>query len=217
MHRLIIVGAGGFGREVLIYAQEISAKVGNFAVGGFLDSNPHALDGFDIGAHILGDERNFAFGPNDRFVIATGDPELRARIYTVLADRGAQFMTLVHPMSWIASTARIGPGTIVAPFSSVNSNATVGENVAINCNVGIGHDTNVGAHSAISPFAVITGSAVLGEKSFLGSSCVIAPRKVLGRQTTISAGSVVFKNVPDNALARGNPATIELNWRKPDN
>lgn len=214
MTRLFIVGAGGFGREVLLYAREVIARNNDFEIGGFLDSNPHALKGFETGTKILGDERSWNIEPQDRFVIATGDPELRARLHTDLVRRSAQFMTIIHPLAWIAPSAKIGLGTIVGAFATVNADATVGENVVIQGYAGIGHDAQVGAHSAICSFTLIAGAAEIGERAFIAPSCVVTPKKVVGRQATVSAGSVIHKSVPDNALAVGNPAVIHKNWRK---
>jgi sugar O-acyltransferase (sialic acid O-acetyltransferase NeuD family) len=215
MKRLLIVGAGGFGRELMSYAREVSERDG-FTVGGFLDPDPKALDGFDCDARILGDEREWAVEADDRFLIAVGDPEQRARIHDALVRRSAQFHTLIHPMAWKAPTARLGPGTIMAPFSSVTADAVVGMNVLLNISVCIGHNATVGDHSVISPLTIVTGACTIGDKAFIASSCVIAPKRVLGKRSTISAGAVVFRNVPENALARGNPAVSQLNWRKPE-
>jgi sugar O-acyltransferase (sialic acid O-acetyltransferase NeuD family) len=216
MYRLLIVGAGGFGREVLLYAKEIQKRDGNFDVGGFLDRDKAALSGFDIDTPIVGDELSWPVAENDRFVIATGNPELRGRLYGALVGRGAKFMNIIHPLAWIAPNATLGDGIIAAPFATINANAKLEDNVAINSHVGIGHDTRIGRHSAISPFTVVAGAAVVGEKVFIGSSCVVAPRKEVGRRATIAAGSVVHKNVPDNAFATGNPAAIHRNWRASD-
>ena len=216
MYRLLIVCAGGFGREVLLYAKEIRNRGENFDIGGFLDRDRAALNGFDVDTPIVGDESSWPIAENDRFVIATGNPELRGRLYDALIARGAKFTNIIHPLSWIAPSAILGNGIIAAPFATINADAKLEDNVAINSHVGIGHDTRIGRHSAISPFTVVAGAAVVGEKVFIGSSCVIAPKKTVGRQATIAAGSVVHKNVPDNAFATGNPATIHRNWRKPD-
>ncbi len=213
MVRLLIVGAGGFGREVLLYAKEMNLAGAPIDIGGFLDRNAAALNSFEADAKVLGDERGWTVDPQDRFVIAMGDPELRASLYGSLREHGAQFMNIIHPQAWIAPSAKLEAGIIVGPFASINADARVCENVAINSHVGVGHDTRIGRHSVISPFTIIAGGATVGENVFVGSSCVIAPKKALGNRATIAAGSVVYKMIPDNAMATGNPAVIHRNWR----
>ena len=55
MKRLIIIGAGSFGREILEYAIAIvEAGKNEWEIGGFLDDNLHALDEYDVKYPILG-------------------------------------------------------------------------------------------------------------------------------------------------------------------
>ena len=42
----------------------------------------------------------------------------------------------------------------------------------------------------------------------VGAGAVVLPRLRIGSNTTVGAGSVVTKNLPDGVVAYGNPAKI---------
>ncbi|MEW6470155.1 MAG: acyltransferase [Bacteroidota bacterium] len=56
----------------------------------------------------------------------------------------------------------------------------------------------------------------IGEYTFIGTSAVILPGVTIGKGCIIGAGSVVAKDVPDFAIAAGNPAQVIGDTRKTD-
>ena len=52
MKHLVIVGAGGFGREMFGAAREAIGFGNEFDIKGFLDAKPTALDGFARGGRL---------------------------------------------------------------------------------------------------------------------------------------------------------------------
>ena len=61
MKDLIIVCAGGFGREVYYMAKQI----GKWNIKGFIDDNIHALDGVNIALPIIGTIKNWVPSENE--------------------------------------------------------------------------------------------------------------------------------------------------------
>lgn len=47
--------------------------------------------------------------------------------------------------------------------------------------------------------------------AWIGAGAVILPGVTVGRNSIVGAGSVVTKDVPDNAIAAGNPARVKRN------
>jgi sugar O-acyltransferase (sialic acid O-acetyltransferase NeuD family) len=198
---LIIVGAGGFGREVLQYA--LDAKL---SVKGFLDINSNALDGFPVEHQILGSPVEYVFESTDRFVLAIGDPAIKQKLAKLLETRGAQFVSVIHPLAYVAPSARLHLGCVVAPFAFLAPSTVLEEHVSINTYASAGHDARIGAFSTLSPYSVINGFVTLGQGVLLATHAVVVLGKTVGKWSKVSAGSVALQHVPEYALAVGNPA-----------
>lgn len=197
--RILIVGAGGFGREVANYAQDAG-----LVVEGFLDDHATGLVG---GIQVLGRiEDAGTWSSRAGHVIAVGDAVSRQRLAGRVAAAGGQLATVVHPTAYVARDAALGDGVILCPFALVGTNATIGDNVAINTYASVGHDATIGAHCVFSPYSVVNGAVVLEEAVFLGTHATVVPGRRVGRRTKIAAGGFVTRDVGPGFLVSGNPA-----------
>lgn len=205
---LIIVGMGGLGREVLQYAQDVAAGSNALTVKGFLDDDPDGLSyqGYALSVPFLGDTNSYKIQENDRFLLAVAEPNIRKTLVERLELRGAEFATLVHPLAYVAPSAKIAKGCIVSPFATVATFSVLAEHVVLGFYAHVGHDAVVGKYGILSPYAAVNGSSVLEERVFLGTHAVVTPERTLGQNVQVSAGSVVYSNVVANRLAVGNPA-----------
>ena len=204
MKRLIVVTAGGFGREVEAYARDAG-----FEVAGFLhdtDRYPGSLDGLGLEDRVLGPVEGYE--PRDDEVLAIGLGDIAPRLATAeaLLARGARLATVVHPTAWVADTAILEPGVVIAPFAFVGPHARVGELSVLNTYASVGHDSVVGRCCVLAPYAVTNGRVTLQDEVFLATHATVTPRRTVGRRSVVSAGSVVLRDVPARSLAAGNPA-----------
>jgi sugar O-acyltransferase (sialic acid O-acetyltransferase NeuD family) len=210
---LYIAGAGGLGREVAAYALEIIAA-GRAAgrlpavLGGFLDDTGADPAAFGCPLPVVATIDGWRPGPEDRVVVAVGDPAGRRQVALRLAALGARFATLVHPSAWVAANARLGEGCIVAPLAAVAPHAEIGCHALINVHAGVGHDVRLGAWSVLAPHAVLNGFVSAGEGVLVGSAAVVTARLTLGAGARVAAGSVLYGDVPAGATAHGNPARV---------
>lgn len=206
MTDIVIVGAGGFGREVLQYVNDTFAIGTTHSVKGFLDDAAISIEPASLNQKILGTINDYQPAETDRFVIAVGKPELRLQLAARLAARGAQFLSVIHPLAYVAGSASLGTGCVVSPFATVGANATLGDHVVLTYYSSVGHDATVGACSALSPYSVANGGSYLGEAAFLGTHATVNPLKRVGDSARVAAGSIVYRDVPPHMLALGNPA-----------
>lgn len=204
-HNVVVVGAGGFGREVVQYVRD-TLPVQRYTLAGFLDDSPDPQRLEVLGLPYLGRLDGFRPTEDDRVVMAIGEPRVRLQAARVMATRGARFLTLIHPKAYVASSALIGEGCIVAPFACVGAGAVLGEQVQLHYCASAAHDTVIGDGSALSPYAAVNGGAVLEACVFLGTHATVNPLKRVGAYARVSAGSVVYRDVPSGALVFGNPA-----------
>lgn len=208
----MIVGAGGFGREVLQYALDAFRHASDVQVKGFLDDAPPELASYGLSYPVLGDTATYRPGADERFVIAVGDPELRARLAIRLSERGARFHSIVHPSAYVSPVATVGAGCIVAPFATIGAHARLGDHSVLTFYASIGHDASVGRYCALSPHSVTNGGSVIGDRAFLGAHAVVNPMQTVGDGAKVAAGAVVYRAVPAGVLAAGNPARSRPTW-----
>lgn len=205
---LFIIGAGGFGLEVAAYAADIlKADHASFSIIGFLDDlkelgQTHA--GYPIVGRVTGDVQR-----NAHYVIALGSPEMRREVAEKYEKNNARFITLIHPRSYVADSAALGAGTIVAPFAFVGPEAEIGEHCLLNVHSCAAHESIMGNFSTLSPYASLHGSASLGAGGFIGAHADVTAGVGIGIGTKVAAGSVVYNDVPSDKLAMGNPARFK--------
>jgi sugar O-acyltransferase (sialic acid O-acetyltransferase NeuD family) len=206
MKRLIIIGAGGFGREVLSWAIDIEPTQQDWRLYGFLDENSTALKNYSLPYAIFGSPSTYDPTENDVFVCAIGDPKKKLSICKKLKDRGAKFTNLVHNSAIIGNGNKIGLGCILCPRSTITTNVVLGDFITINVNSGIGHDAVINDGVTISAQCDITGNTFLGEGVFIGSNAVILPSVKVGSYAVVGAGSMVLRKVDPGTTVMGNPA-----------
>lgn len=210
--RLLIIGAGGFGREVLWTAQVIPSETRDWEVGGFLDDNPEAaqqqLQQRGIQVPVLGPVSEYQPRRGDCFVCAVASPEQRLRLCAMLMERGAEFVRLIHPTALVAPSARLGVGVILQAYSLVSTNASVGDFVILNTFSEIGHDAVVEEGCTLSSHCDVTGNVRLERGVFLGSHASILPGVTVGEFAKVGAGSVVARRVLPRQTVMGVPAKV---------
>jgi len=204
MKDLIIVGAGGFGREVLAWARE---SAGEWLVKGFLDDNPRALDGFggDL-PPILGAVAVYRPRPRDVFVCAMGQIESKRRCVGLVRANGGVFTNVIHATAVHSRRARLGMGVILCPYSIVSPDVELGDFVTVNLHSTVSHDSVVGRWSQLHCHVDITGGVTLGEGVLVGSHASVLPRLKVGAGAVVGAGSIVVRDVAPGVTVFGVPA-----------
>ena len=200
LQRLLIVGAGGFGREVHSWLMHIPPENRNWYFGGFLDDKKR-------GDHIVSTIYDYKSQNDDVLCCGMGDPKTKKKVYLDLLDKNCNFYTLIHPSVIIGDNVQLGKGCILCPNVVITCNVNIGDFTTINVSSSVGHDASIGRWSTISGHCDITGFASLEEGVFLGSGARIIPEVQIGAFSKIGAGSVVTRKVEANKFFFGNPAT----------
>lgn len=206
MKDLLIVGAGGFGRELLQWSKEINARTPRWNIRGFLDDNLQALNGYECDYEIVGKISEWQPHENEEFVIALGFPEVKKKVIESLLERGAEIVTLIHPDAHIGGFCRIGKGCIIYPDTRITVNVTIGDYVTILAQNFVGHDATVGNYSTIFGNCSINGHVQIGESVLFNNSASTVPSIKIGDGAVIGAGSFVISNVRPGRHMFGNPA-----------
>ncbi|AZJ35047.1 acetyltransferase [Tenacibaculum singaporense] len=202
-----LYGASGHGKVIL----EILKASGKVVRGIFDDSKN--LSSNLLGTKILGAFSKEKCNTGDEIIISIGDNRVRNRIVNKL---DVKFGKAVHPNAFISETASIDEGTVIMAGAVINAEAKIGKHCIINTNCNIDHDCNIKDYVHISPGVTVTGGVEVEIGAHIGAGAVLIPNIRIGKWSTIGAGTVVIKDVPDFAVVVGNPGKI-IKYRKEEN
>lgn len=167
MRKLLILGAGGYGKTVA----DVAAQLGCYEKIAFLD------DG-QTGPEILGkcaDYRLFAGEKTDVYP-AFGNNAVRMKWMQTLMGNRICVPTLVHPRAYVSPRAKLGAGTVVLPMAVVNTGVTVESGCIINIGALIDHDCYIEAGVHLCPGVVVKAENRIESGSKLESGEVIPAR-----------------------------------------
>lgn len=207
---IVFIGNSGAAREcywVLRQAQEADKATPPFK--GFLAWRGHKGDLRELEGLSLGGSDGYEQEAGDQFVIAIGDPGLRADAFAWLKARDARLYTLRHPDSYICPSAEVGEGNILTKGCVILANARVGSCNYLNGGVSLGHDCVVGDCNTLNLGAHLFGGARLGSRNLLSPQTLLLQRARVGSRNTFAPGSVVYRGCGDDCHMAGNPALIE--------
>lgn len=206
MRNLVIVGAGGFGREMFGVAREARGYGDEFEIKGFLDDNIRALDGFSGYPSVIGTISGYMPVDGDVFAVAIGSVAARRKIVSAMEERGGKFATVIHRSAFIGPNVVIGEGAFIAPNVSLTADVAIGRHTSVFHNSSIGHDSSVGDFSHVYAQCSVGGNVKIGDMASIYPGSVVTPRRKIGDGAVVGALSAVFADVMPGTTVLGNPA-----------
>jgi sugar O-acyltransferase (sialic acid O-acetyltransferase NeuD family) len=210
MKHVIIIGAGGHGREVADILHAQADREGGPVLRGFIDDDPD-LHGQEVdGVPVLGDwswlERN---DTTDLGVIcAIGDPAIRKHLVQRAAAMGLPFARAISPDAYISPHACVEEGVMVFPGAFVSTRTMLGPHCILNAGVSVSHDTKVGSYVTLNPGARLAGAVCIEEGVYIGMGAQVIQERRVGAWSIVGAGAVVIQDLPGHITAVGIPATV---------
>jgi sugar O-acyltransferase (sialic acid O-acetyltransferase NeuD family) len=206
--RMVVVGAGGFGRETLdVLEADAAAPI----VLGVVDDAPRAIDLERLaqrGVSYLGTLEEWAAtaSPEVRFVLAIGAPDVRRSLVETGPLLGRRAVTAVHPSATTGSRLELGDGVVVCAGVHISTNVRLGAHTHVGAGAVIGHDTVTAASVSINPAAVVSGSVTIGAGVLVGAAATILQGRTIGAGATVGAAACVTRDVPSDVVVKGIPA-----------
>lgn len=204
MKPLVIIGAGGHGREAVDIIEAMNAERPTFEVIGFIDDGrePGSLASpYDI--PVLGGLDHLRT-MNVSYVLAIGRPDIRRRLSERLTDR--EPVNIVHPLSSIGSHVEHGPGLIMAAGSRITHSVRLGQHVHLNVNATVSHDCRVGDFVTVTPGVSISGGVTIGDDVWMGIGSSVIQQIAIGDRVVVGAGAAVIRDVRADTTVVGVPA-----------
>lgn len=205
-HKLYIIGARGFGREVYNLFLECNSLHSSIECIGFLDDKKDALIGYSGYPPIVSSVEDFEPKDTDVFVCALGDVRYKKKYAEMIISKGGRFISLIHPSVQIGLNTNIGDGCIIRTACSISCDITIGRFVTIMGYSVLGHDCGVKDWSHLGAYSFLGGFSQVGESVTLHPGVRLLPHKKVGNNSTVGAGSVVIRNVKEGTSVFGVPA-----------
>lgn len=202
---LVILGAGGFGREVL---SQLKDTCHSYNILGFIDDTPELKGATVSGIPVLGgiDKLKYSIQPFN-VVIAIGNSNARKKIYEdIKMNSNLTFPNIIMDGVKISDSVRMGQGCIICYSNILTVDIEIGDFVVINLDCTVGHDAKLLDYVTLYPSVNVSGNVTIGQLTEVGTGVNIIQGKMIGEKTIIGAGSVVIQNLPDNCTAVGAPA-----------
>ena len=207
---LVIIGTGGFSREVLWTIQDYNEIHNEFSVLGFLDDNESLLGQTIDGIKVLGNT-DWIFSKKNKIkcVIGIADSQTRKKIVHKFEKEKISFQTIIHPSVIFSKSNKIGNGTIIQAGSIITINTVIGDHVHINIDTTIGHNSIIQDFVTISPGVHVNGNTIIEEGTFIGTGAVMQQNLKIGKWAKIGAGTVLLTNVEDYSFYAGIPGKLK--------
>ena len=209
MKEIVIIGAGGFGREVACMIRQINAERPTWDLIGFYDDNPELLGTSNPYGTVLGNVGSLnAVDRQLSVVVAIGAPTAISDIVGRIDNPLIEFPNIIAPSVIFLDkdSVTLGKGNIIGTNCTVSCNVSIGDFNIFNGYTFVGHDVSVGSCNVIMPSCNVSGGVRMGERNFMGLKSAVLQYISIGNDTRIGAGSVVMRNTKDGLLYLGNPA-----------
>lgn len=204
--RVIIFGAGGHGKVLA----DVAMRSG-LSVAGFVDDRLalRMVAGLEI--PVLGNRAWLLGQSRERFCCALGigDNLTRMRIGEFLQNEGFELARLISPFAAVAASATIAAGVAVMAGAVINPLANLGEGALVNSGAIVEHDVKVGRYASLQPNSALGGAVEIGELAQVAISATVLPCLRIGCRSTLGAGSVATRSIPDDVIAYGIPARVQ--------
>ncbi|MDP8992210.1 MAG: acetyltransferase [Actinomycetota bacterium] len=206
MTRLVVIGAGGHGREVCDIVDAVNRAGSALELVGVVDERGDE-QGLLIrrGITMLGGNEVLR-SLDASYLIGVGSAEARRAVDELASAAGLEPTSLVHPTAVLGSEVSIGPGFIAFPYAVVTTNVAMGRHVHLNVGATVSHDCTLGDYVTLSPGSHVSGNVRLGDGVTLGVGAVARQGVTVGDGTLVGAGGVVVDDLPPGLTAVGVPA-----------
>ena len=205
---LVVVGAGGFSKEILATWLDAARLRPAGTVLGLIDDDATLRGRHICGYEVLGDlDWLIGYGlARVRCVVGIAAPGARAGLVRIMDSAGAQYAHVVHPPAVIWSPLPAASGIVVQPGVFISVDATIGRHVHLNDSATIGHDVRVGDFATVGPRADINGNCTLGEGAYIGCQGALRQGITVGQWATVGMCSCVLNDVSRGETVAGVPA-----------
>lgn len=209
MMDIVIIGAGGFGKEVAWLVERINAVSKKYSILGFLDDNIEVQT--KIGKYeVIGSIEYLKQKKDLAVAIAVGNACTRSKIVQKIKKMNTEvnFPNLIDPSVILGDYRRIGVGNLICAGSILTIEYTLGNFDIINLDCTIGHEALIEDFVTLYPSVNVSGNVKIGNTTEIGTGSQIIQGIEIEENVVAGAGAVIVKNVESNVTIVGSPAKV---------
>jgi len=205
---IAIVGAGGFGREVLWQLRDADSLAEQYNVLGFVDDDPELLGKTLSGITVVGNiQWLIEYSQSICAAICIGNPSARKNVYDRLSQNPlVSFPNIIAKDVKFSESVEFGQGCIICLSTIITVDIRIGNFVIINLDCTIGHDAVLSDFVTLHPSVNVSGNVHIETCSEIGTGVNIIQGKIVGEYTTIGAGASVVRDILEPGTYVGVPA-----------
>jgi len=207
-----IVGAGGFGREVMPLVEDMLAAADHAGCEiVFVDENRDLA--MVNGHRVIAPEEFLASRADKYFNITITDYSVRERFAREFVAGHAKPFSITAANSVRLRENVIGEGAIFCAYTTITSNAKIGRYFHANIYSYVAHDCVIGDFVTFAPDVHCNGGVIVEDYAYVGTGAILRQGTtvkplVIGRGAVVGMGAVVTKSVAPFTTVVGNPASL---------
>jgi sugar O-acyltransferase (sialic acid O-acetyltransferase NeuD family) len=210
MKKVVIIGAGGFGREVLDVMDACNQAGEAYDALGFIIDPQYGEPGTIINDKpVLGGFDWLERHAGEVYVTCgVGPSHQRYQLVQRAAALNCRFFNLIHPSAILTRWISMGEGVIITAGCILTNQIKIGNHVHINLDCTVGHDVSIQDYVTLAPGVHVSGKITLGTGCYVGTGTNFVEKINVGEWSIIGAGSTVTANVPANTTVVGVPGRV---------
>jgi len=206
MKDIVILGAGGFAREVAWLIEENNKIFPEWNILGYITAD----EGSSLLTYpILGDDDWLLNSGRELYAVCSvGNADLREKIISKYKGSKIKFPPIVSRSAIVPEQTKIGEGTVICAGTIVTVNVEIGDFCIINLDCTIGHEAKLGAFTTLYPSVNVSGGVTIGRNSELGTGSAVIHSINIGEHVILGACAAVVRDIPEWTTAVGIPAKV---------
>lgn len=206
MENIIIIGAGGFGREVEWLLRRINNNNNKWNILGYVDDNIQKGTKINELEVIYNIEELLNVKEKINVVIAIGNAKIRKMIYNRIRENKMLIFPNIIDPSVIIGNVSMGIGNIICAGTIATVNIKINNFNIINLDCTIGHDDILSDFITLYPSVNVSGNTTIDELVEIGTGTQIIQGKNICSNVIIGAGTVIVKDINEEGTYVGVPA-----------
>lgn len=184
MKNIVIIGAGDLGKELVWLIEDINKRQPTYLILGFLDDdlskNTYSFCGYRV---LGGTQKLEELNAKTPFsaVLAIQNGSIRKKIVEAHPDFD-QWETIIHPTAVIASSTKVGKGSVFFPQVTVSVDTYLGNFGLFYIHSTICNDCWIGSYVSVMANASISEHAEVISETFLPANSCIEPHTKQGKE-----------------------------------